>query len=565
MGTRPKAQFVSPPDGKTKDGETSPRSTVAGPSETSDIRYTVLPSAVAEAEAEAMGPTKSLAQPLARGSTLGQQKDMAEALGIRTQVKLVKRMQGMRSPEENFIQKMHPINSPPLSVPPTGANPQPASKAPRPPALAPQPLALASPMPAAIQEHLRQQREPPGEGRRRAWKTNLQAPITQPHGKQRLVKIPQGAEYTQQAGVPKGWTEVGPKQTLAKPKEERPRRRKGSGTQSKTSESWGQRQRGPNKEKGQATASPEPEEESGYIIPELTERSQLVTRRRVLPLPVSRRPRFVMPLRRPSRQNSILSDTSQTNMESWSGRMTPTKPAVRPPGVGSPENITAHGLKDVSSLPAPTTRVSLQTPGAQLWVPPTQPVSQSAGGVRQSPGYRPWVPPPNPLPKEEVLPPSSLDEFFILPSPVPPPSPGRTNLLPPPSVGPIRPGMPTARSSPTLRSRSNMHPGTPSSLFPPSMLQARASTTELAAMTVQGEIASENAPQIPPRYSPHSEHPALQRPSGSVLNRSQQLPARPIPFGRTRSQLKVLLEENSGEDGPSKAKGKMPRRKPSNE
>lgn len=84
-------------------------------------------------------------------------------------------------------------------------------------------------------------------------------------------------------------------------------------------------------------------------------------------------------------------------------------------------------------------------------------------------------------------------------------------------------------------------------------------------MTVQGEIASENAPQIPPRYSPHSEHPALQRPSGSVLNRSQQLPARPIPFGRTRSQLKVLLEENSGEDGPSKAKGKMPRRKPSNE
>lgn len=542
-----------------------PRSTVAGPSKTSDIRYTVLLSAVAEAEAEAKRPTKSLAQPLARGSTLGQQKDMAEALGITTQVKLVKRMQGVRSPEENFIQKMHPINSPPLLVPPTGAAPKPASRAPQPPALAPQPPGLASPMPAAIQEHLRKQREPPGAARREAWKPTLQASSTQPHGKQRLVKVPQGAEYTEQAGVPKGWIEISPKQTLPKPKEEKARRRKGSGTQSKTSESSGPRQRGLNKEKGQATASPEPEEESGYIIPELTERSQLVTRRRVLPLPVSRRPRFVMPPRRAARQNSIMSDTSQTSMGSWSGRMTPTKPAVRPPGVGSPENITAHGLKDVSSLPAPTTRVSLQTPGAQLWVPPTKPVSQSAGGVGQSPGYRPWVPPPNPLPKEEVLPTSSLNEFFIVPSPVPPPSPDRTNLLPPPSVGPmpIRPGMPTARSSPTLRARSNMHPGTPSSLFPPSMLQASASTTEVAAMTVRGEIVSENAPQVPPPYSPHSGHPALQRPSGSVLNRSQQLPARPIPFARTRSQLKVLLEENGGEDGSSKVKGKMPRRRPS--
>lgn len=492
---------------------------------------------------------------------------MAEALGLTTQVKLVDRMQGVRSPEQNLIQKMHPISSPPLSVPPTGATAEPASKAPRPPAkpptLAPQPPGLASPMPAAIQEHLRQQREPPGAARRKAGKPNLQAPSTQPHGEQRLVKAPQGAEYTEQAGVPKGWIEIGPKQTLPKPKEEKGRRRKGSGTQSKTSESSGPRQRGPNKEKGQATVSPElEEEESGYIIPELTERSQLVTRRRVLPLPVSRRPRFVMPSRRPARQNSIMSDTSQTSMESWSGRMTPTKPAVRPPGVGSPENITAHGLKDVGSLPAPATRVSLQTPGAQLWVPPPKPASRSAGGVGQSSGYRPWVPPPNPLPKEEVIPPSTLNEFFILPSPVPPPSPRGTNLLPPPSVGPmpIRPSMPAAaRPSPPLRSRSNMHPGTPSSLFPPSMLQARASTTELAAMTVQGEIASENAPQVPPPYSPHSVHPRLQRPSGSVLNRSQNHPARPIPFARTRSQLKVLLEENSGEDGSSKGKGKMPK------
>jgi hypothetical protein len=544
LGTRPKARFVSPPDGKTKDGDTSPRSNAPNPSETS--RYTVLPSALAEARL----PIQSLAEPLPRGATLGQQKDMAEALGITTQVKLVKQMQGMRSPEKNLIQKMHPVNSPLLSVPPTGAAPPRETKPPRGPALAPQPSAEAPPLRTDTQEHLRQQRAPPGAAQGQAGKAVPQAPITGPHEKPRLVKMPQGAEYPQQAGVPEGWIEIGPKKTLPKPKEVRPRPRNGSGTQPKMSESSGQRQRGANKGTVQASGPQEPEE-SGYIVPEMTERSQLVTRRRVVPLPVSRRPRFVMPPRKPTRQNSTLSDTSTTGTEPWSGRMTPTKPAVRPPGVAPLENITAPSLGDVAGLPVRTKRVSLQTQGPQLWAPPTEPVSQSAGGAGQSSGFKPWVPPPNPLPKE-VDHVSSLSEFFVYPSPAPPPVLGRTNLLPPPSAGPIRPGVPAVRPSPALRSRSDIRPGTPSSLFPPSLLLVRASTetAEMSDMTARGEFGPENASPAPPRYSPRSNHPALQRPTSPARHTARST-APPIPFGRTRSQLKVLLETRTENAKPS--------------
>ena len=402
-----------------------------------------------------------------------------------------------------------------------------------------------------IQEHLRQQRAPPGAVQGQAGKAAPQASITEPHEKPRLVKMPHGAEYPQQAGVPEGWIEIGPKKPLSKRKEARPRLRNGSGTQPKMPESSGQRQRGANKEKNQAEGPREPEE-SECIVPEMTERSQLVTRRRVVPLPVSRRPRFVMPLRKPTRQNSTLSDTSTASTEPWSGRMTPTKPAVTPPGVAPLENITAPSLGDVAVLTARTKGVSLQTPGPQLWVPPTEPVSQSAGGAGQSSGFKPWIPPPNPLPKEEEHVPS-LSEFFVYPSPAPPPVLGRTNSLPPPSAGPVPPGVPAARPSRALRSRSDIRPGTPSSLFPPSLLLVRASTetAEMSDMTAQGEFGLENTPPVPPRYSPRSNHPALQRPTSPARHPTVRSTAPLIPFGRTRSQLKVLLETRAENAKPS--------------
>ncbi|KAK1837066.1 hypothetical protein QBC39DRAFT_2695 [Podospora conica] len=548
MGTRPKARFASPLDEETNDGDSSAISTKLDSSE--KIRHTIR----GEAVNEGLYPAKTLADALPRGATLGQQKDMAKALGITTQVRLVEAMQGVAPPKKNLIQKMQPLNDP-VATPP-GATTKRGGKIP--PMFASP--AGAPPMPTDIQYMRQQQKTPPGADRRK--------PTEAGNGPQRTLPR-RRSEHSS------GIQPVAPRDLPV----------------SAASEP-GQRQRGANQGTAQATGSQEQAEtrKTGHVVLGATDRSQLVTRRRVVPLPVSKRPRIVMPLRKLSRQNSAVSDSSTTSMKPSNHRMTPTQPAERP-FIDSPgPNITTPSLGDGGGVPVHGRTVSLHTAEEALewdgppnepsaWTaaeegreweedPPNELSAWTAGSPMIKGRIGPLAAAPNPLPREEVQLPA-LDEFFITQSPAPRPE-GRTNILPPPQVGPgpPRPGMPAKQPSSSSRSRSGMRPGTTSSIFPPSRLLVRASAkaAELSEMTASGEIGSENRPLVmgPAMLPGPAATGYPDRPSGSAPRQYQPTPpstAPPIRFGRSRSQLKVLLEVDSDNGGPSKSKAKKPAKK----